>query len=91
MAEDNDRADEVIRPATEPPPDAEYAGWSAPLDEVPHPTYWPTVLALSLTLIGFGFVTSIIISVVGLVLLGLSLGGWIGDLHNAQRREQHQH
>ncbi len=48
--------------------------------EMPRPTAWPIVLALGITLLGAGLVTSLALSVVGAVLFVLGLGGWIGQL-----------
>jgi hypothetical protein len=60
-------------------------GWSRPKPEhAPRPTYWPATMALAITFIFWGVVTSFIISGVGLVLLVVALAGWIGDmLHDA--------
>jgi hypothetical protein len=58
-------------------------GWSRPKPEhVPHPTYWPAVLALGLTFAIWGLITSYVISVVGLVLFAIGLSGWIGELRH---------
>ena len=56
-------------------------GWNRPLPEhVPRPTYWPVVLALGVAFIFWGFLTSLLITAVGVVLLAIALGGWIGEL-----------
>ena len=58
-------------------------GWSRPKPEhVPHPTYWPAVLALGVTFLAWGLITSYVISAVGLVLFGLALGGWIWEMRH---------
>jgi hypothetical protein len=62
-------------------------GWTTPRDIVPAPTYWPVIAALAVSLVGFGLATTIIISGVGVILFGVALAGWIGDI----RREQHEH
>jgi hypothetical protein len=49
---------------------------------LPAPTYWPAVLALGITFLAWGLLTSLIISGVGLVLFALALAGWIGDLRH---------
>ncbi len=64
------------------------AGWTTPRDIVPHPTYWPSVMALSILGLALGFLTSILISVVGVVLFVIALSGWIGDIRN-ERSETH--
>ncbi|MDP9313846.1 MAG: hypothetical protein M3R24_23700 [Chloroflexota bacterium] len=56
-------------------------GWEAVTDiHLPRPTYWPAVLALGITFLAWGVVTSLLIVVVGILLLVLAVGGWIGDL-----------
>jgi hypothetical protein len=47
---------------------------------LPSPTYWPAVLALGITFLAWGIVTSFLIAGVGLLLFVVALGGWIGDL-----------
>ena len=47
---------------------------------LPNPTYWPVVMALGITFLAMGFVTSFLISGVGLLLFGISLAGWIGEI-----------
>ncbi len=56
-------------------------GWSRPKPEhVPRPTYWPAVLAFGITFLLWGIITTYIISAIGIVLMGIAIGGWIGDL-----------
>ena len=56
-------------------------GWHAPKPEtLPKPTYWPAVMALGITFIAMGFVTSLLISGVGLLLFAISLAGWVGEI-----------
>ena len=50
--------------------------------ELPQPTYWPAVMAFGIALLAWGFVTTLFISGVGLVLFALALAGWIGDLRH---------
>ncbi len=58
-------------------------GWRHPdHSELPQPTYWPAVLALGITFLAWGIVTSLVISAVGLVLFALALAGWIGELRH---------
>jgi hypothetical protein len=60
-------------------------GWSRPKPEhIPRPTYWPAVMAVGVTFMFWGVVTSFAVSVVGLLLFIIALAGWIGDmLHGA--------
>ncbi len=51
-------------------------------EKLPHPTYWPVMLAFSVIFFFWGFITSIIISAVGLAAMGISISGWIGALNN---------
>jgi hypothetical protein len=56
-------------------------GWHMPKPEVmPSPSYWPVVLAFGAALMGFGALTSYIISLVGLVLFILAMTKWIGEM-----------
>jgi len=60
----------------QPPP-----GWSLPKPEhLAGPTYWPAVMALGITMMLWGVVTAVLISLVGLALFVLALDGWIGEL-----------
>jgi len=61
----------------------EKTGWLTPQPEkIPRPTYWPIVMALG-TIMGLaGIVTAWAVSVVGLALLALGLGGWIGEIRH---------
>ncbi|MGI8745117.1 MAG: cytochrome c oxidase subunit 4 [Bryobacteraceae bacterium] len=57
--------------------------WNKPLPaELPSPTYWPAALALGLVLLLWGVITTAVISIVGLVVSLLALGGWIGDVRH---------
>ena len=53
-----------------------------PPAHLPHPTYWPVVLAFGIALLAWGIVTTFAITVIGLLLLALGLGGWIGELRH---------
>lgn len=56
-------------------------GWVLlPPEELPHPTYWPVVMALGIVLVAFGAVSTFLIIGVGLLLFAIALAGWIGDL-----------
>ena len=66
-------------------PSAARPGWQVVEDiHLPQPTYWPAVLALGITFLAWGILTSPIIIVVGLLLFAVGLGGWIGDLQHEQ-------
>jgi hypothetical protein len=53
-----------------------------PAAHLPRPTYWPIVLALAIVFLAWGVVTTVAISVIGLALFALGLGGWIGELRH---------
>jgi len=63
------------------------AGWAIPRPErIPPATFAPAALALGVTLLAFGALTSPILSVVGVVLAcGASLR-WIKEMHDAAGR-----
>jgi|GEM_PF-3874578 len=47
---------------------------------LPRPTYWPAALAFGITLFAWGFITSLLISIIGVMMIFVSIGGWIGEL-----------
>jgi len=47
-------------------------------EELPEPTFWPIALAFGITLLFWGFLTSLIISAVGVAVSAVSIAGWIG-------------
>ncbi len=58
-------------------------GWTAvPAEPLPRTTYWPAVMSLGVVFILWGIATTYLISIVGLILLILALGGWIGELRH---------
>jgi hypothetical protein len=72
-----------------PPADAQKSdlppGWHvAQPEKLPRPTYWPAVMALGITFVFWGIVTTLAISAVGFSLTALALSGWIGELRNEQ-------
>jgi hypothetical protein len=52
---------------------------------LPVPSQWPAILALAVTLVMFGVVTSLVFSAVGALLLVWSIAGWIGELRHDRR------
>lgn len=66
-----------------PQPFPTHPDWELlPAAHLPRPTYWPVVLALGIIFLAWGIVTTVAISAVGLLLLALGLGGWIGELRH---------
>ena len=49
---------------------------------IPKPSIWPAVCGIGIALVGFGVVTSLLFSAVGLLVIAWSLGGWIGELRH---------
>jgi hypothetical protein len=47
---------------------------------LPQPSVWPAVCGAGIALMGFGLVTSLFFSAVGVLVMGWSLVGWIGEL-----------
>jgi hypothetical protein len=63
------------------PRDEETAGWSTPLPEKnPPSTYAPAFLALGITFLLFGVVSSYVFSAAGVVLMVVSISKWVGEL-----------
>jgi hypothetical protein len=64
----------------------EFAGWNIPRPrELSKPSFWPASLAFGATLLVAGLITSWIISVVGLAVFAVALGGWIGDIRDERK------
>ena len=60
-------------------------GWNLPKPEViPPPTYWPFVLSFGAALVGFGVLTSYLISLAGVVLFVLAIVKWVGEMCREQ-------
>lgn len=81
-AEAAPHAEPVVRP-----PGKE--DWIELHEELPRPTYWPIAMSVAITLIAFGIVNTVLISAFGIVLLIVSLIGWIGDVRDEARLRQH--
>jgi hypothetical protein len=61
-------------------------GWNRPRPErIPRPTAWPVGLALGVTFVAWGLVTSPIVLCVGVALFSVSLAGWIGEIRHEGR------
>jgi len=77
-------ANEPIRPRPHEIPHIEPdPGWNLPRPaHLPHPTYWPAVLALGIVFLAWGLVTNVIVTIVGVVIFFVALLGWIGDMRH---------
>lgn len=65
------------------------AGWNEPRPkELPRPTYWPVVFAMGVFLILWGFLTSFILSGVGVIILARAIAGWIGEVRYEHEQEK---
>ncbi len=64
-------------------------GWLPPMprEELPEPTFWPITLALGLTLLLWGIVTSIYISMVGFIIVVLAVRGWVHDIRRDHQKQ----
>jgi hypothetical protein len=72
-------ASETSKPASSESP----AGWTVlPAEKLPEPSIWPATLALAITFLIWGLVTSLIITGVGLALFAVALAGWISDIRH---------
>lgn len=61
-------------------------GYSRPRPElIPRSTAWPAAMALGITFLAWGLVTSPVVLGFGIALLVLSLSGWIGEIRNEGR------
>lgn len=49
-------------------------------EQMPPPTYWPFVLAVSLLFLGWGLLTTWVIAVAGGIGIIVAITGWIKDL-----------
>ncbi len=63
-------------------------GWSQPRPaRLPQPTAWPCALALAITLILWGLVSSLIITGIGLALFIAAMAGWIADIRHERKQD----
>lgn len=53
------------------------------MEELPRPTVWPAALALGVTFMLWGLLTSGIISAIGGVVTACAVVGWVGELRDA--------
>jgi len=57
---------------------------------LPSPSYWPILLAFGMALIAIGVVSTIFVSIVGLVLLLVSIAGWALENRASGSEEHHE-
>ena len=76
-------ATEISKPA----PAESSSEWTVlPPKKLPEPTVWPAMLALAITFLVWGLVTSLIITGIGLVLFVISMAGWIRDIRHERNQ-----
>jgi hypothetical protein len=62
-------------------------GWTVlPPEKLPEPGVWPVTLALAITLLVWGLVTSLIITGVGVLLFVVAMAGWIRDIRHERAK-----
>ena len=70
-----------------PAPPETPAGWTLlPPEPLPEPTVWPAALALGITFLVWGLVTSLIITAAGGLLFAVALAGWIRDIRHERAK-----
>jgi len=57
---------------------------------LPKPSFWPLVLAASLTLIAIGVVAERYIIVIGIVVLLVAITGWVMENRNEKLGDHHE-
>jgi hypothetical protein len=64
----------------------QHPGWTvlAP-EKLPALSIWPSALALSVTFLAWGLISSLLITGVGIALFSISLAGWINDIRHERR------
>ena len=48
--------------------------------EIPAPTFWPFILAFGVMFLFWGIIASFIMSLVGVVIMIVSIAGWVSEL-----------
>ncbi len=57
---------------------------------LPSPSYWPILLAFGLVVISGGIIWGYYISIVGIVILLVSIAGWTLENRAAEREHPHE-
>ena len=50
-------------------------------EEIPGPTFWPVFLAFGVLLLFWGLIASFIMLTTGIIVIAISVAGWISDLN----------
>jgi hypothetical protein len=76
-------ATENSKPTPAPAP----TEWTVlPPKKLPEQTVWPAMLALAITFLVWGLVTSLIITGIGLALFATAMAGWIRDIRHERNQ-----
>jgi hypothetical protein len=51
-------------------------------EKLPDSTFWPITLAFGVVFLFWGLITNLILTGVGLVAIGFSVAGWIGNMNH---------
>ena len=71
----------------QPPPPELPPGWNLPQPPyLPEPCVWPAALAMGITFLLWGLVTSLIITGVGLVVFAGAISGWISEIRHERSK-----
>ena len=57
---------------------------------LPSPSYWPIALAFGMALIAVGVVSTFIISIIGVVVMLVTIAGWTLENRAAGQEEHHE-
>ena len=52
---------------------------------IPDSTYWPFTLAFGIAFLFLGFLTSLIVSGVGIVCMIIAIAGWISEMNHSDK------
>ena len=64
-----------------------HTGWKPlPHEHLPRPTYFPAGLAMGITLIFWGLITSWVIFLAGIGLFIAALAGWISEIRHERKQ-----
>ena len=65
--------------------ESEYPLQDAEPAVIPDSTYWPFTLAFGIAFLFLGFLTSLIVSGVGLVCMIIAITGWITEMNHSDK------
>ena len=57
---------------------------------LPPPSYWPIALAFGMTLLGAGVVSTIIVSIIGVIVMVVSVAGWTMENRRLNQEGHHE-